>query len=132
MSQPICPICGCGLDVIIQPALVPGKSPITLVTCWNKCCPMYAFTLSEWQHARDSETKRAEIVTRWSFEQCVAKPVSVTLHTALALMSAGMRQRYSLARLARQEREFRAVCRDEKLLLELDRLMADYTVSTRF
>lgn len=49
-----CRFCGEPLHVIIQPALVKGRLPSTLVTCENsKCDDIYGHTISVDRHYND-------------------------------------------------------------------------------
>lgn len=39
-----CPVCGAPLNIIEQPALLPGRAPQTYADCTNIDCALYAAT----------------------------------------------------------------------------------------
>lgn len=41
-----CRCCNHELDTQEQPALVPGRAPSTLITCWNSFCPLHGYTFT--------------------------------------------------------------------------------------
>lgn len=41
-----CRCCNHPMDTQEQPALVPGRAPSQLVTCWNSFCPLYGYTFT--------------------------------------------------------------------------------------
>lgn len=122
MDKHVCNLCGQSLEVF-APAEVPGA---VAVTCVNANCPMEGVTLPAAEHYAESLRVRHEIVVRWTFEQCIARPCKVTLNTALTLIFAEAYHQDNPDLLRQRAVEFRAVCQDAGLLAELAALLKSY------